>query len=77
MQDPKITMPELALLVVTRVALGFGIGLLVSRAMNNDERKAAGIALTVMGGITTIPLAIKFARQRRGTEHQMAPSAAA
>jgi len=77
MTERKISTPELILLVTTPVALGFGIGLLVSRALNNDERKAAGIALTVLGGITTIPLAINFARKGRSTEPQMTPRVAA
>lgn len=77
MLEKKVMTPELILLAVTRVALGFGVGLLVSRAMNNDERKAAGIALTVMGAITTVPLAIKFAQQRRGGEPQMVANEAA
>ena len=76
MQERKITTPELILFAVTRAALGFGIGLLVSRAMNNDQRKAAGIALTVMGGISTIPFAVNFIKQGRG-EHRLGPSAAA
>jgi hypothetical protein len=77
MTERKMSTPELILLVTTRVALGFGIGLLVSRAMNNDQRKAAGIALTVLGGITTIPLAINFARKARSTEPQTTPRVAA
>jgi len=77
MTERKISTPELILLVTTRVALGFGIGLLVSRAMNNDQRKAAGIALTVLGGATTIPLAISLARKGRNTEAQMTPRVAA
>ena len=77
MMERKITIPELILLAATRVALGFGVGLLVSRVMNSDERKAAGIALTVMGGITTIPLVLNFVRQNRGTEREMTPRVAA
>lgn len=74
--ERRITMPELILFGVTRAALGFGIGLLVSRALNNDQRKAAGIALTVIGGITTIPLAVNFARQGQSTEHRLSSTAA-
>lgn len=77
MQERKVTLPELILFASTRIALGFGIGLLVSRALNNDQRKAAGVALTVVGAITTIPLAIQFARQGKSLESKLGPSAAA
>jgi hypothetical protein len=40
--------------------LGVGIGLLIFRSLNNDQRKAAGVALALVGGLTTIPLAIVF-----------------
>ena len=71
MKERKITIPELGMFAVTRAALGFGIGLLVSRAMSDDGRKAAGIALTVMGALTTIPLVLNFARQRTGADGQI------
>ena len=75
MHERRITIPELILFAATRVALGFGVGLLVSRVMNNDERKAAGIALTVMGGITTVPLVVNFVRQNRSAEHRLSAAA--
>ena len=71
MKERKITIPELGLFAITRAALGFGIGLLVSRAMTDHERKAAGIALTVMGALTTVPLVVNFAREHRSGEEQI------
>jgi pimeloyl-ACP methyl ester carboxylesterase len=44
----------------TRVALGTGIGMLISRGLSKDAMKAAGLALTVVRGLTTIPLAISI-----------------
>ena len=58
MMERNITLPDLVLWTGTRVALGVGVGLLVSRGVTKDAMKAAGIALTVVGGLTTIPLAI-------------------
>jgi hypothetical protein len=49
-------MAEIA--VSTRVALGIGIGLLIARGLSKDASKAAGLALTVVGGLTTIPFIV-------------------
>ena len=58
MIERKLTIAEIILLVGTRVAQGAGIGLLLSSRLNNDQRKAAGWALALVGGLTTIPLAM-------------------
>jgi hypothetical protein len=57
MIERNITLPEMILWTGTRVALGAGIGMLISRRLSKDAMKAAGLALTVVGGFTTIPLA--------------------
>ena len=62
--EMRMSLPELILWTGTRVALGVGIGMLVSRGLSNDARKAAGIALTVVGGLTTIPIAMSFRGKR-------------
>ena len=51
-----VTIPELMLIAGTRVALGIGIGLLISDQLNEDQRKAAGWALLGAGVMTTIPI---------------------
>ncbi len=58
MVERKLTLAEIMLIAGTRVALGAGIGLLLSSKLNSDQRRAAGLALTVIGGLTTIPLAL-------------------
>ncbi len=58
MIERKLTLPELLLIAGTRVALGAGIGLLLSSRLNDDQRKAAGLSLALIGALTTIPLAI-------------------
>jgi hypothetical protein len=60
MNERNITLPELILWTGTRVALGAGIGMLISRRLSKDAMKAAGVALTVVAGFTTIPLAISI-----------------
>src|SRR5262249_93395 len=58
MLERKLTVPEIILIAGTRMALGAGIGLLLSTRLSNDQRKAAGLALRVVGGLPPIPLAI-------------------
>jgi hypothetical protein len=58
MFERKFTIAEIMLLAGTRVALGVGIGLLLSTRLDDDQRKAAGWALVFVGAITTIPLAM-------------------
>ena len=59
LKERKVTIPELILIGSTRVALGLGIGLLIKDKLNNDQRQAAGLALLIVGAVTTIPLAIE------------------
>jgi len=60
MIEKNITLPEMILWTGTRVALGAGLGMLISRRLSKDAMKAAGLALTVVGGFTTVPLAISI-----------------
>jgi len=64
MTERKVNIPELILIAGTRVVLGAGLGLLLSTRLNNDQRKAAGLALALVGGLTTIPLALTIVGQR-------------
>ena len=58
MKERGLTIPEIMLLGGTRVALGAGIGLLLAGKLNDDRRKGAGLALTIVGALTTIPIVI-------------------
>ena len=66
MMEKKLTIAEILLIAGTRVALGAGIGLLLSGRLNDDQRKAAGVALALIGGLTTIPLAINVISKTDG-----------
>ena len=50
------TIPEIMLIAGTRVALGVGVGLLISGWLNKDERQAAGWALLGVGALSTLPI---------------------
>lgn len=64
LRERKVTLPELALIGGTRVALGAGLGLLLSRKFSSDERKAIGWTLFLIGALTTIPLALEILGKR-------------
>lgn len=57
MKKAQLTMPEVMILASTRVALGAGLGLLLSDALESRQRKAMGWGLFMVGAVTTIPLA--------------------
>ena len=59
MKNIELELPELGLLAITRAALGAGVGLLVSSLLDEKQRRAAGIALVLVGVLTTIPFAVK------------------
>jgi hypothetical protein len=70
MIERNITLPDLMLWTGTRVALGAGIGMLISRGLSKDAMKAAGLALTIVGGLTTIPLAISIMGKKKLTRSE-------
>jgi hypothetical protein len=74
MVERKLTLAEIMLIAGTRVALGVGIGLLLSSKLNHDQRKAAGMALTLIGGLTTIPLALNVIGKRGTTTTEIRPA---
>ena len=59
MQEVQVTLPEIALLVGTRAALGAGLGLLLANCLPDSQRKAVGWTLFLVGAVTTVPLAFE------------------
>lgn len=57
MREVNLTLPELALLVGTRAALGAGLGLLLAGCLPEKQRIAVGWTLVLVGAATTVPLA--------------------
>lgn len=56
---PKsVTVPEIALIAVTRGAIGFGVGLLLAEKFTRQQRKALGWTLFLSGLASTIPIAL-------------------
>ena len=56
LKERGFTIPEMMLIAGTRIALGIGVGLLISERLNRDQRKGAGWALLAVGVLTTFPL---------------------
>ena len=57
MTKRQVTLPQLALIAGTRVALGAGVGLLVADRLDRSQRQAIGWTLVAIGALSTIPLA--------------------
>ena len=68
----KLSNADILLIAVTRIALGAGIGLLLSSRLNNDQRKAAGSALVLIAGLTAIPLALGVIGKQSAQETKQA-----
>jgi hypothetical protein len=75
MRERSLTIPELILIAGTRVALGIGIGLLMSEKLSADGRKGAGAALIAVGALTTIPLFLNVMTKTPVSLEQQQPAA--
>jgi hypothetical protein len=60
MKKAEVTLADLGLIVGTRAMLGAGLALLLADRLPKDQRKAIGWTLTLVGVMTTIPLALNF-----------------
>jgi len=58
MKASELTLPEVGLIAATRGMLGAGIALLLADRLTEDQRRAIGWTLFLMGAVSTIPLAI-------------------
>src|SRR5438094_9331222 len=56
MMERKLTVGEIILIAGSRVALGAGIGLLLSSRVQSHQRKPAGVGPALVGGRHTYPL---------------------
>ena len=58
MKKAELTLPEIGMIAGTRGMLGAGVGLLLADKLNDDQRRAIGWTLLIIGAISTIPLAM-------------------
>lgn len=65
MRKVEISLPELALIAGTRALLGAGVGLLAADKLNQEQRRAVGWTLFLVGAATTLPLALDVFSKRQ------------
>jgi hypothetical protein len=58
MRKSVLTIPEIGLIGITRVALGAGLALLLGNKLDPRERRAVGWSLFLVGLLTTAPLVL-------------------
>ena len=71
MIERRVTLPEIGLIGGTRAALGVGIGLLLADKLNDDERRAVGWTLVLVGLLTTIPLVMEVLGKTNSLESKV------
>jgi hypothetical protein len=71
MKTRGLTIPEIVLIGGTRVALGAGIGFLLSGRLNKDQRTAAGWALFAVGALSSIPIVLGVLGKRSVREERV------
>lgn len=62
MKKLNLEFPMLGFIVVTRAALAFGAGLLLSEKLPRERRRVIGFTLLTIGVATTIPAAMAVFR---------------
>lgn len=65
MKNVPLPLPLVGFIAATRVALGVGIGLLVSKRFSRSRRSKLGFGLVAAGALTTIPAAVMVFRRHR------------
>ena len=76
MKRLELDLPIFGFVVVTRVALGVGLGLLLASRIPEDRRRTVGLALVGIGAATTIPalLAVRHGVHRRKLSGETIPA---
>jgi hypothetical protein len=67
MKSLELDLPIFGFVVITRVALGVGLGLLLAPRIPEERRRTVGLALVGIGAATTIPALLAV---RRGVHRE-------
>jgi len=69
MNERRVNLSDILLIGATRGMLGAGLALLAAGKLSDEQRRAIGRTLVVVGIVTTIPLAMRvFAQPSRKAE---------
>lgn len=69
-QPKSVTVPEIALIAVTRGVIGFGAGLLLAGKLKREQRQLLGWTLFLSGLASTIPIALHvFGKTKAVSDH--------
>ena len=60
MERAPLSISEIAIIGGTRDLAGAGIGMLLANKLSEDQRRAVGWSLLLVGALTTIPIAIQL-----------------
>jgi hypothetical protein len=64
MKTHPVTLPEMAIVAMTRGMAGAGVGLLVAERVPTRVRRAVGWTLFAVGAATTVPIVLSFLGKR-------------
>ncbi len=59
-RERQLNTTDIILLAMTRGMLGAGIGLLAAGKLSDEQRRAVGRTLVLVGAVTTVPLAMRI-----------------
>ena len=76
MKKIELSLPEFLFVVVTRAALGAGVGILASRKLSRRSRPKVGASLLTLGVLTTVPAVFLVRRSLASSTSRIAPAAA-
>jgi hypothetical protein len=65
--EKRLNLSDIILIAMTRGMLGAGIGLLAAGKLTDDQRRAVGRTLVLVGAVTTLPLVWRVFGQREPT----------
>jgi hypothetical protein len=69
MNERRVNLSDILLIGATRGMLGAGLALLAAGKLSDEQRRAIGRTLVLVGVVTTIPLAMRvFAQPSRKAE---------
>jgi hypothetical protein len=74
MKKIELSLPEFLFIILTRAALGAGVGILASPKLSRRRRPKVGVALLALGVLTTVP-ALFLVRRSLASASRIAPAA--